>query len=100
MWPYITFRIFFYLLIINTGNGLSSSIQPFTNYQYSIELESNVADLWWTVDDTEREIIFELHVKTTGWIALGISPGRILMRFTLNFLIIMFLLYSWRHERC
>ncbi|CAM4957108.1 unnamed protein product [Rotaria socialis] len=32
------------------------------------------ADLWWTVNDDKQEILFELHVKTTGWIALGISP--------------------------
>jgi hypothetical protein len=35
-----------------------------------------VADLWWTIDDVKKEITFELHIKTTGWIALGISPGR------------------------
>jgi hypothetical protein len=47
------------------------------SYQHSIELQTNVADLHWTVDDDKREIIFELHVKSTGWIALGISPGKI-----------------------
>ncbi|CAF3637859.1 unnamed protein product [Rotaria sp. Silwood1] len=50
--------------------------EPFTKYDYSVELEKNVADLWWTVDDIKQEIVFELHIKTTGWIALGISPGR------------------------
>jgi len=47
------------------------------SYQHSTELQTNVADLYWTVDDDKREIIFELHVKSTGWIALGISPGKI-----------------------
>ena len=63
--------------IINKCNGISSSIVPFTNYQHSIELQSNVADLWWTVNDDKQEITFELHIKTTGWVALGISPGKI-----------------------
>jgi hypothetical protein len=89
----MTFRIFFCILVINACKGLSSSIQPFTSYQYSIELESNVADLWWTVDEIEQEITFELHVKTTGWIALGISPGRILIKHVFNFSFII-ALYS------
>ncbi|CAF1129901.1 unnamed protein product [Rotaria sordida] len=45
------------------------------NYKYSIELEANIADLWWTIDDVRKEITFDLHIRTTGWIALGISPG-------------------------
>ncbi|CAF1240142.1 unnamed protein product, partial [Didymodactylos carnosus] len=36
---------------------------------------ANVAQLWWTVNDIEQEITFELHVKTIGWIALGITGG-------------------------
>ncbi|UJR14303.1 hypothetical protein I4U23_001293 [Adineta vaga] len=50
-------------------------IQPFVTYKYSAELQENIADLWWTIDDAEREITFELHIKSTGWIALGISPA-------------------------
>jgi hypothetical protein len=57
-------------------NGISSPIKPFAKYKHSVELQADVSDLWWTVDDAEREIMFELHVKTTGWIALGISPGK------------------------
>ncbi|CAF4431727.1 unnamed protein product, partial [Rotaria sp. Silwood2] len=63
------------LVIVNKSNGISSPIKPFTTYKHSAELQTNVADLWWIVDDAEREIIFEFHVKTTGWIALGISPA-------------------------
>ncbi|CAF1144593.1 unnamed protein product [Adineta ricciae] len=48
---------------------------PFTEYKHSTELQVNISDLWWTIDDAEREIVFELHVKTTGWIALGISAA-------------------------
>jgi hypothetical protein len=62
-------------LIVQNSNAITSPIQPYTNYQYSTELQNNVADLWWTVDETKHEILFELHIKTTGWIALGISPG-------------------------
>ncbi|CAF1402975.1 unnamed protein product, partial [Didymodactylos carnosus] len=50
-------------------------LQPYTNYSYSTELQSNVADLWWTINEDEQEITFELHIKTTGWVALGISPA-------------------------
>lgn len=56
--------------------GISSPIRTFSTYKHSIELEHGIADLWWTIDDVEREIIFEYHAKTTGWIGLGISPGR------------------------
>ena len=73
----IIFLLFLPLMVVvEKSNGISSPVQPFTTYKHSIELQANVADLWWTVNDAEREIIFELHVKTTGWIALGISPGR------------------------
>ncbi|CAF2882697.1 unnamed protein product, partial [Rotaria sp. Silwood2] len=50
-------------------------ISRFKTYQHSTELQPDVANLWWTVDETEAEIMFELHIKTTGWIALGISPA-------------------------
>ncbi|CAF3715798.1 unnamed protein product [Rotaria sp. Silwood1] len=70
------FQIFVTLFIFKNTNSISSPIRPFTKYDYSVELEKNVADLWWTVDDIKQEIVFELHIKTTGWIALGISPGR------------------------
>ncbi len=63
------------LLIIEKCACISSPIRPLANYKHSAELENNLADLWWTVDDNQREITFELHIKTTGWIALGISPG-------------------------
>ncbi|CAF4944392.1 unnamed protein product, partial [Rotaria socialis] len=63
------------LLIIGDVLAISSPIQPFTTYKYSIELQPDIADLWWTVDSDANEITFELHMKTTGWIALGISPG-------------------------
>jgi hypothetical protein len=35
----------------------------------------SIADLWWTVNDVHKEITFELYIKTTGWIALGIALG-------------------------
>ena len=55
---------------------ISSPIQPFASYRNTTELMENVADLWWTVNDLKMEITFELHVKTTGWIALGIALGQ------------------------
>jgi hypothetical protein len=63
-------------LVIQSSNGISSPIQPFTQYNHSVELKPNAADLWWTVDETNQTILFELHMNTTGWIALGISPGK------------------------
>ena len=61
---------------IQLGNGITSPITPFTNYQHSVELQTNVSDLWWTPDEANQTILFELHINTTGWIALGISPGK------------------------
>ena len=70
---FVRFVIFFCL--IQSGNGITSPVAPFTTYSHSVQLQTNVADLWWTVDDRNQTILFELHIKTTGWIALGISPG-------------------------
>ncbi|CAF0997031.1 unnamed protein product [Adineta steineri] len=75
MWLTTIFCVLIPLLVIEKSNGITSPIQPFTSYRYSTELQNNVADLWWTVDETKQEITFELHVKTLGWIALGISPA-------------------------
>jgi hypothetical protein len=76
MWRPFIYQLLLSLLIVQQCNGISSPIQPFNTYQHSTELEPNVSDLLWTVDDVKQEIIFELHMKTTGWIALGISPGK------------------------
>lgn len=65
-----------WVFVITRCTGISSPIQPFTTYKHSAELEKGTVDLWWTVDDAEKEITFELHVKSTGWVALGISPGK------------------------
>ncbi|CAF0896019.1 unnamed protein product [Adineta steineri] len=46
-----------------------------TNNQVAPQNVESFTDLWWTVDDAEKEITFEYHVKSTGWIALGISPA-------------------------
>ena len=56
-------------------DAISSPIPPYTNYTYATELQPNLADLWWSIDDVRKEITFEIHINTTGWIALGISPG-------------------------
>ena len=62
-------------LVVPSAVALSSPLKPFTNYTYSTSLKDKVGDLWWTVDAVQKEITFEMHIKTTGWIALGISPG-------------------------
>lgn len=63
----------------------SSPIRPYQNYTYSAELQPDLATLWWSVDDVAKEITFEFHMKTTGWIALGISPGLFISKsFTWN----------------
>lgn len=72
----VPLAVLFY--VVQSGNGLTSPITPFTNYDHSVELQTNVSDLWWTTDEGNQTILFELHVKTTGWIALGISPGKYL----------------------
>ena len=73
---YAIISIIISLLIVQNGNATSSPIQTYINYTYYTELQSGVADLWWSVNETTEEILFELHVNTTGWIALGISPGK------------------------
>ncbi|CAF3853401.1 unnamed protein product [Rotaria sp. Silwood1] len=67
--------IILWLLVVHKSDEISSPLQPYTIYRYSTELQHNVADLWWTINETQEEITFELHIKTTGWIALGISPA-------------------------
>jgi len=76
---YAIISIMILLLVVQNGNTTSSPIQPYINYTYYTELQSGVADLWWSVNETAEEILFELHVNTTGWIALGISPGKHLL---------------------
>lgn len=64
------------LIVLEICGGSSSPLGPFANYAHSVTLQANTAQLWWTVNHVEQEIIFELHMKTTGWVALGISPGK------------------------
>ena len=70
----ITLCLYISLMVICTG--FSSPLRPFTTYDHSLKLQANVAELWWTVNDAEQEMTFELHMKTTGWIGFGISPGK------------------------
>ncbi len=69
---------------------MTSPISPLSNHKYSTELEKNVADLWWTIDDSKGEITFELHINTTGWIALGISPGKCTFQFEFSMMKLIF----------
>ncbi|CAF3425896.1 unnamed protein product, partial [Rotaria socialis] len=62
------------VLIVRKTIATTSPLTPYTSYQFSTELEHNIADLWWIVDENRQEITFELHIKTTRWIAFGISP--------------------------
>ena len=73
--------IFFSIIsiLVQHNDAVASPISPYINYTYFTEMLNNVADLWWNVDEATREIVFELHVKTTGWIALGVSPGKHLL---------------------
>ena len=75
-WKYAFLQISVFCVLIHKCKSVLSPLQPFTNYQHSIELQSITADLWWTADESKKEITFELHMKTTGWIALGISPSK------------------------
>ncbi|CAF0875388.1 unnamed protein product [Adineta ricciae] len=75
MWTYSIIQIYASLLLIYQYNAITSPIPPFVEYAHSAELQTNVADLWWSVNDTQQEITFELHIRSLGWIALGISPA-------------------------
>lgn len=70
------FYIVLLLSLLIEIDGMSSPVPTYTNYTYSTEIQSNQIDLWWTIDRGQKEVLFELHMKTTGWIALGISPGK------------------------
>jgi hypothetical protein len=80
MWKYIFLQIYILWAVIDNCNSISSPIEPFTNYSNVVELQANVADLYWTVNNDKQEITFELHINTTGWIGLGISPGKKLLK--------------------
>ena len=74
LFPCIVALVF--IINVNGLHAISSPVKPYTTYRYSTTIAPDIADLWWTVDEPRKEITFELHVKTTGWIALGISPGK------------------------
>jgi len=61
------------LQLVGDIRCLSSPVRQFATYRNATELMKNIADLWWTVNDIDKEVTFELHAKTTGWIALGIA---------------------------
>ena len=65
-----------FLQFVSHTQCLTSPIEPFATYPNATELMDDVADLWWAVNDVQTEITFELHVKTTGWIALGFALGK------------------------
>ncbi len=100
MWLHTVSYIIISLLAVQKSNAITSPIQPFTNYKYSTELQANVADLWWTVNETAQDIIFELHIKTTGWIALGISPGIFTLQNHNSLFISNSHIFSWWNDRC
>lgn len=64
------------MMIIDQAWTISSPVSPLMKYAHSTELYSGVADLWWSIDNEKGEILMEFHVNTTGWVGLGISPGR------------------------
>ena len=63
-------------MIAMGSKAISDPPLPFITYNYSTSLQENISILWWNVNETSEEIVFELHIQTTGWIALGISPGK------------------------
>lgn len=60
---------------IEASSSLSSPLSTYLNYSYSTTIRANAIDFWWSIDRIRDEITFELHVNTTGWLALGISSG-------------------------
>jgi hypothetical protein len=52
-------------------NITTNSLDSFTNKKVLVEPDQYV--LFWNY--TETDILFEVHVKATGWIAFGLSPN-------------------------
>ncbi|CAF4408788.1 unnamed protein product, partial [Rotaria sp. Silwood2] len=75
MWFSLLSFVILSVNLVQHLSAISSPIPPYTNYTYATELLPDLADLWWSIDDLRKEITFEFHIKTTGWIALGISPA-------------------------
>lgn len=68
------FQLMSLMLMMRIFERISNPLPQFTTYEHNAEVETNVEDLWWTIDKNKKEILFEFHVKTAGWKALGISP--------------------------
>ena len=78
------------LLCFSPSDQSASPFAPLMNYSHTVTLKTDVSQLWWSVDEKNEEITFEIHVKTTGWIGLGISLGRFYIFVTIQFSTLVF----------
>ena len=61
------------VLIMNECDEYSSSLSLNKTYENDAQLEFDVTDLSWTVHSDKNQILFPLHVKTTGSMPLTIE---------------------------
>ena len=68
-------KMFLKFLIVSISLGLMSAApsptQEYPNKQ--VLVEPDIYYLYWVY--TDADILFEVHVKTTGWVAFGLSPN-------------------------
>jgi hypothetical protein len=69
------FYFYFLLILLLSGNSIfaaaPSPTQTYANKK--VLVEPDVYTLYWNYTDVD--ILFEVHVKATGWISFGISPN-------------------------
>ena len=70
------FQLAFVLLLLFIYKCISVPIQPSETYTHKLIIDEDEPDtyqLFWKTND--KEIIFEAHCKTNGWLGVGISSN-------------------------
>lgn len=75
--PLLLLVIFSFMPINGAHVKQLAPMVPSENYTHSLIVDEDAPEqyimLWKLIN--EHEIQFELHVKTTGWVGMGISPN-------------------------
>ena len=57
-------------------------LSPSESYTHTLDADDDDAKLYrvyWKLINNDKEILFELHCKTTGWVGFGLSPNGAMM---------------------